>query len=201
MMKPKLSLVIPAYTINKELERMTLMALSTYRDQVDELIVTEDGGMYSPKIMRYCDAYIYNAKNASFTKNVNRGWKYATGEYVAIVNSDTYLISGKLTDLCIPGKVTSPEIINQGIAFLAGPFWVVPATVAKERGYLLEEMVTYSSDTEYDMRVRDIFQKVPSVKIYHEQAQTVKAEGIEGGETQARDKAIYEDLVTRGLAK
>jgi glycosyltransferase involved in cell wall biosynthesis len=201
MKQPKLSMVIPTYTLTKELERLAIIAADSYRDHVDELIIIEDGGVYSPELVHLADTYIFNKQNSGFTKNVNNGWKFAHGEYVAIVNSDTYLVSGNLYDLCLPGKVTSPEIINQGIPFLAGPFWVVPATVALEQGYLLEQMKTYSSDSEYDHRVRDIFQKVPSVRIYHEMAQTVKAAGIEGGEEQHRDRLIYQDLKEKGLAK
>jgi hypothetical protein len=65
---------------------------------------------------------------------------------------------------------------------------------------LMEEMKTYSSDSEYDHRVRDIFQKVESVEIFHEQAQTVKAAGIEGGVEQERDRKILQKLIEEGKA-
>jgi glycosyltransferase involved in cell wall biosynthesis len=169
-------------------------------DQADEIIVTEDGGMFSNNILQLADSYLFNKNNAGFTRNVNRGWKYASGDFVAIINSDTQLKSGNLRDLCIPGKVTSPEIVNQYIERLAGPFFVVPKEIAKERGYLLEELKTYSSDSEYDHRVKDIFVKVPSVQIYHEQAQTVKVAGVEGGVEQERDRKIYEQLIREGRA-
>lgn len=198
--RPKISLVIPTYTKTKELEREALWCAASYKDQVDELIIIEDGQMFSTKLMEMADIYIYKKENTGFTKNVNDGWKFAHGEYVMIVNSDTQLKEGNLNDLCIPGKVTSPEIVNQYIDRLAGPFWVVPRTVAEERGYLLEEMKTYSSDSEYDERVKDIFQKVPSVKIYHEMAQSVSAAGIEGGAEQERDRQIYAKMREQGRA-
>ena len=92
-------------------------------------------------------------------------------------------------------------IRGQYIERLAGPFWVVPRTVAEERGYLIEELKTYSSDSEYDERVKDIFQKVESVEIHHEMAQSVTAAGIEGGLEQERDKQIYAQLKQQGKAK
>lgn len=198
---PKLSLVIPTFTITKQLEDLAIAALLSYREQVDEIIVSEDGGMFSNKLFYFADYYLYSNINGSFTKNVNRGWKVATGDYVAIANSDTELISGNLSDLCIPGKVTSPEIINQYIDRLAGPFWVAPKEITKERGMLMEEMRTYCSDSEYDNRMADIFQKVPSVRLFHHQAQTVTAAGKEGHEEQARDNDIYHDLIRQGKAK
>jgi glycosyltransferase involved in cell wall biosynthesis len=190
----KLSIVIPTYTLTKELEDLALEAIRSYRAYADELIVTEDGGRYSPEIMAKVDTYIYNWQNKGFTSNVNRGWRQATGDFVAIASSDTYLFEGNPRDLMIEGKVTSPEIINQNIDALAGPFFVVPKEIAKERGYLREEMRTYSSDSEYDARVADIFQTVPSVVIYHHQAQTVTAAGVEGGEEMIRDREAYQKI-------
>jgi len=198
--KIKISMVIPCYSITKELADMAARAAIFYRDQVDELIISEDGGMFWPKLHELADIYTIYKHNNGFTRNVNLGWKQAKGDYVMIVNSDTWLRKGNLNDLCIPGKVTSPIIANQGIPFLAGPFWCAPKEVTKERGYLMEEMKTYSSDSEYDHRVRDIFQKVTSVEIFHEQAQTVKAAGIEGGPEQERDRRILQQLIEEGKA-
>lgn len=194
-------MVIPTYTINKDLEELAIRACLSYRDSVDELIVTEDGGLFSVNLMQLSDIYIYNKENKSFTANVNRGWRQSTGDYTMIVNSDTSLHFGDIKDLCVPGKVTSPTIANQYIDYLAGPFFCVPKEVKEDRGILIEDMVVYSSDSEYDNRIRDIFQKVPSVIIYHEQAQTVKAAGVEGGEQQEKDRLAYKKLIDLGKAK
>jgi len=194
-------MVIPCYTVSPELEKMALEACVFYGDQVDELIIVEDSGNFSQKLFDKADIYACYKKNGGFTKNVNRGWKMATGDYVMIASSDTWLRKGKLDDLCIPGKVTSPHIANQGIDFLAGPFWCAPKKVTEERGYLREEMHTYSSDSEYDARVRDIFQKVSSVEIFHHMAQSVSAAGVEGGEQQQKDRVEYQKLIDEGKAK
>ena len=197
----KISLVIPTYTLTKELERLALWAAASYREQVDQLIITEDGGMYSPKLQEISDIYIYNKVNVGFSKNVNRGWKNADGDFIMIVNSDTQLMKGKLDDLCIPGMVTSPEIVNQYIDRLAGPFWCTPKELTDRFGYLREEMRTYSSDSEYDERMKDFFTKVPSVQVFHEQAKTVTEAGVEGGEEQEKDRKIYADLIAKGEVK
>lgn len=197
---PKLSLVIPTYTLSQKLEDMAVECIESYRAKGIEVIVTEDGGRFSPLLLENCDTYIYNKENKGFSVNVNRGWRFATGDYVAIVSSDTWLMRGNLLDLCVKGKVTSPEIVNQNIERLAGPFFVVPKKIAKERGYLLEQMRTYSSDSEYDHRVKDIFEKVDSVEIYHHQAQTVTQAGVEGGVEQQKDREIYQKLIEQGKA-
>lgn len=196
-----LSLVIPTYTLNKELEELAIRAVISYREQADQIIVTEDGGMFSPELMKLADTYIYNNTNEGFTKNVNRGWRFSTGDYTAIVNSDTELMSGKLHDLCVPGKVTSPIIHNQYIDLMAGPFFVVPKKIKDERGLLREEMKIYSSDSEYEKRIADIFKKIDTVTIYHEISQTVKAAGVEGSIQQEKDRQAYDKLIRDGEAK
>lgn len=182
------------------LEKLCLDAIKSFRPHCDEIVVTQGGGRYSPLLMEAADIYVYNHENIGFSKNCNQGWKVATGDYVAICNSDIYLVEGNPRDLCIPGKVTSPHIVNQGVPALAGCMWISPKTVTQERGMLLELLKTYSSDEDYNNRVKDIFQKVESVSIYHIQQQTVKALGIEGGPEQARDKALYEKLKKKGIA-
>lgn len=193
----KLSLVIPTYTMTESLEKTTLQAILSYRDQVDEIIISEDGGMLSQQLIEVADIYYYSKYNVGFTKNVNKGWKLASGDFVAIVNSDTHLVEGNIKDLCISGKVTSPLIINQHIDGLAGPFWVTPKEITEERGYLIEAMKTYYSDEEYKRRVADVFEKVPSVKIWHDISQTVTSAGIEG--KMDADKKTYEQMRSDGL--
>lgn len=196
----KLDIVIPTYTIDQELEEMTVKCIKSYKYYADRIIVTEDGGHQSPQIMGLADTYIYNWKNDGFTANVNRGWRLSNADFTAIVSSDTYLIEGDVRKLCVEGKVTSPYIRNQYIDLMAGPFFVVPQTVAKERGYLIEDMRTYSSDSEYEQRIKDIFQLVPEVVIWHHQAQTVKKAGVEGGKEQQRDREAYQKLKDEGKA-
>jgi glycosyltransferase involved in cell wall biosynthesis len=187
------SLVIPSYCIDQANEDMTLRCIESYRPYFDEIIVSEDGGLYSEKIKSACTSYIYNNIRGNFTKNVNRGWKLASGEYVAIVSTDTYLIEGDPRDLCVQGFVTSPEVINQTVD-LAGCFFVVPNMALKARGMLVEGMEVYYSDTEYAERVKDIFKKVNSVKIYHHGAVTVKKAGCEGSLQMSKDKEVYDSL-------
>lgn len=188
----KISMVIPLRTVNQELEDMTLSCIASYLEQVDEMIVVEDGGIFSPKILNVVDHYLYSKENVGFTKTVNRGWKYASGDYVMIVNSDTTLLSGSLDDLCIPGKVTSPRIVNEIVPFLAGAFFTVPATIAHSRGFLNENMRMYNSDSEYDHRIRDIFVSVDSVHVHHEMHKTTKAAKINQEIEREVDLRAYE---------
>lgn len=167
----KITMVIPTYTLTPETEEMTLRAITSYADQVDELIITEDGGNYSPALKTLSDIYIYNKENKGFTANVNRGWKNSTGDFTMIVNSDSYLIRGNLKDLCVEGKVTSPKSWNEPLdnhTNMLGYFFVVPKEVVKERGLLMEDMKMYNSDSEYEERTKDIYLHIPTVEIMHD---------------------------------
>lgn len=168
-----LSLVIPTYTLNTELEQMALKAVESYRPHVDEIVVSEDGGLKSDALAQAADTYVYQA-HKGFTANVNTGWREAHEEYVAIANSDTRHYKGKLTALCLPGRVTSPAIApisnpngRNPITELWGAFFVVPRDVRRERGMLDERMSLFMSDIEYGLRVFDLYTYVASVQIEH----------------------------------
>lgn len=193
--KMKISLVIPTYTINDNLKELAIRAVLSYRSQVDELIITEDGGMFVQELFDLSDIYLRGKHNIGFTSNTNRGWKLAKGDFVMIANSDTELYRGLLKDLCIPGRVTSPVIVTQEIPLLAGPFWCAPQGITKIYGYLNEDMRTYTSDSEYEHRVQNIFQKVPSVRIYHVMEQTILASGINKEQELAKDRLAYKKLL------
>lgn len=204
----KLTLVIPTYTLTPELENYALQAIRSYKSQVDEIIVSEDGGEYSQKICDLVDTYIYNKKNQGFTFNVNRGWKQSTGDFTAIVNSDTYLVKGNLKDLCIPGRVTSPKSWNEpqripGVEHtgMLGYFFVVPKEVQKERGLLMEDMKMYGSDSEYEERVADIYQHIPTVEIMHDWNKSSKqVDGLwqKMKRQQRKDVVMLNEVIKKG---
>jgi len=191
---PSFTIVIPTYTLDAKLEQMAYDCARSYKQYVDKIIICEDGGRFSEKLQSIADSYIYNWDNVGFTKNVNRGWRYSTADFTGIVSSDTYLYDGDFRNLCVEGKVTSPEIVNQHIPYLAGPCWVCPKSIYQEKGDLIETMHTYNSDSEYDHRVRDVFQKVGEVQIFHYMAQTVTPAGVNTPEQSAKDQAEYEKL-------
>lgn len=174
----KLTLVVPTYTADVTLESMAYDCIRTYKQQGANIVVCEDGQLKSKWLLDLADSYIYNKDNAGFTKNVNRGWKYALAngaDYVGIVNSDTYWVSGKLDDLCIEGSITSPVIANQEfpIKQLRGSFFVVPKEISDKYGFLDEKYKTYCSDQEYEDRTK-CFKEVESVRVFHLMSRSFK---------------------------
>ena len=166
-----LSGVILAYTLNDHLKEITLRCIKSFKNQLDELIIIEDGGNFIKEYL-LADTYIYNSFNRGFTKSVNLGLKISRGTHTAIISSDTYLVDGNLKDLK-RDTVVSPKIRNQmHIEGMCGSFFVVPKKITKEYGYLDESMKTYGSDEEYKRRVPNI--RIDSTIIHHDIAQTVK---------------------------
>lgn len=196
-----ISVVIPTYTLNRDLETMAYNCAKGYKEFADELIICEDGGRPSEKLQKLADWYIFHS-NWGFTENVNEGWKSAKSDYTFIVNSDTYIESGNYRDLLVPGRVTSPKMAGhtrQG-TFLNGAFFVVPKEIYKERGPLNPALKMYYSDDEYYERVKDIFLQVDSVVIRHVYSATLSHLLPERREEESeRDRKIYEEVMTHGI--
>ena len=194
-------MVIPTLTLNDELEEMAEFCAAGYRSQVDELIISEDGGRYSEVLRDLADIYIYSKTNEGFTKAVNNGWRISKGDYTMIVNSDTQLLSGKLTDLCLPNYVTSPNG-GQDDKIMWGAFFVVPKTIKDELGVLRDEMKLYASDSEYWARIRNRYKLITSVDILHLGSKTTftykTREELDA--ISEIDSRAFDDLVKRGLA-
>ncbi len=66
-------------------------------------------------------------EGTGFAMNVNIGLTLASGDYVAVVTNDTRVEQGDVYDLCVPGTVTSPLVLEKpGIdpGGFHGAFWV-----------------------------------------------------------------------------
>lgn len=94
-----------------------------------------------------------------FTKKVNNGLSMARGGYLMVVNNDIEWMSGEIKDLCVPGTVTSPVIVDEHgerrLQNFWGCFFVVPRAVYETVGSLDEQFFLYCSDTDYVMRLRE----------------------------------------------
>lgn len=194
-----ISLIIPTYTLTKELEDLTYQCIMSYSEQVDEVIVAEDGGMFSAKIGTLVDTYLYHSENQGFVKNVNEAWRLAKHEFVAIVNNDTYLRKGKLRDLCSPEFIVCPVTKGETVPLLAGHFFVVPSSVFG-RGILDERLHTFCSDADLERRYPHSIVQNPGVEIWHEGNKTLEAAGLMDGKRLEEDRRIYSDICANALS-
>lgn len=95
----KISIIVPIYNVEKQLERCIKSLLTQEdKDLQTEIILVNDGSTDdSGKIakeyaLKYKDKIIYLEKeNGGLSDARNYGMNYATGQYIAFVDSDDYI--------------------------------------------------------------------------------------------------------------
>src|SRR5437588_3438190 len=136
--RPRLSVVIPHWPIDAEIEASLQRCVRSLPDDCEKLIVVNDG--------------------TGFARNVNLGLRVASGAFMAVVGNDTFLVGGDVYDLCVPGTVTSPIVEEKPSVDpggFNGAFWVVPRPVLDDVGLLDERFEgAYYEDNDYVERLR-----------------------------------------------
>ncbi len=131
-----ISAVLPCFTVNEELKNMALDCAKRIRDQVDELIITEDSDVYWPELQQISDIYMLHPR-LGYLKNCNLGWRVASGDFVLHINSDALYLEGKLQDLCVNG-IGIPQCIETGnewhTSTAMSGFFMVPKSVYQRLG-------------------------------------------------------------------
>ena len=120
-MYPRLSAVVPHWPLDEEVEEALRVCIASLPPDCEKIVVVNDG--------------------TSFAVNVNLGLRVATGDYLAVVTNDTRVVEGDVYELCVPGVVTSPLVLEKpGIERdgFHGAFWVAPREVLERVGPLDE---------------------------------------------------------------
>lgn len=100
----KISVVIPVYNVEKDLDRCISSVIMQDFQEL-EVILVDDGSTDASGAM--CDAYqdqyqnikVVHQKNGGLAAARNTGLRYATGDYVSFVDSDDYLEENAYLDL------------------------------------------------------------------------------------------------------
>jgi len=191
------TLVIPTYSLDSRLINLAYKCATSHKKQVDQIIISEDGGLYSKKLKDVSDIYIYRHSNIGFTKNVNLAWEIVKTDFVIIANSDTFLKDGNLRDLCVNGMVTCPNFKNKEITTngFSGSYFCVPKEIKSKYGMLDERLKNFESDVDYYERIKHIFRIESRVKIYHYKAQTLKRSDLDTKYESTKDAEIYRKII------
>jgi len=137
-MRPSLTIVIPHWPLDEEVEEALRQCVASLPSDCEKIVVVHSG--------------------TGFAVNVNLGLRLAAGEYVAVVTNDSRVVEGDVYDLCVPGTVTSPIVLEKpGIepGGFHGAFWVAPREVLERVGPLDERFEgAFYEDDDYLERLR-----------------------------------------------
>src|SRR4051812_3859654 len=109
---PRLSVVVPHWPLDDEVDQALRVSLASLPADCEKIVVVNQG--------------------TGFAVNANIGLRLASGDYVAVVSNDSRVVEGDVYDLCVPGTVTSPLVLEKpGIepGGFHGAFWIVPREV------------------------------------------------------------------------
>lgn len=179
---PKISVVMPAYNAEKYIgESIDSILNQTYGDF--EFIIINDGSRDSTKeiILSYSDnriVYLENEINSGIVVTLNKGLKYATGEYIARMDADDIAVAERLekqiefmeknkdvgvlgTGICIFGEdvqeqtrvfTTNPEQLKAELIFnscIAHPTVMMRSNILKNNG--LSYDLEYAGAEDYNL--------------------------------------------------
>jgi GT2 family glycosyltransferase len=135
----RLSVVVPHWPIDDEVDEALAACLRSLPEDCEKLVIVNEG--------------------TGFARNVNLGLRLASGDFVAVVGNDSTVVAGDVYDLCVPGTVTSPVVEGKpGIepGGFHGAFWVAPREVIDRVGLLDERFEgAFFEDDDYLERLRE----------------------------------------------
>jgi len=181
----KISAVIPTFSATEELKNMALKCATSVRDQVDELIITEDADIYWPELHKISDIYLVHPQ-LEYKANFNLGNKVASGEFVLQINSDAYLIEGNVRDLCIDGIGIAWCVETGNEAHLSqamGAFYSIPRSYFQTLGGWDD-----IRDTEWNFHLFNKWNKLGA----SQSIRTVQISHPRAGGTSFRQRGAYE---------
>ena len=146
-MKPRLTAVVPHWPLDEEVDNALGTCLASLPLDCEKIVVVNQG--------------------TGFSVNVNIGLRLATGDYIAVVTNDSRVVEGDVYDLCVPGTVTSPLVLEKpGVerGGFHGAFWVAPRNVFENVGLLDERFEgAFFEDDDYLARLKQA--NVPTAQV------------------------------------
>jgi len=170
-----ISVIIPLYLTNENKDKILPLfcdCISSLKGY-DELIIEQD--------------YVGNG----FAKTVNAGVAKAKGDWIAIVNDDTKMLNGYISQMCKYKKIVRPKLIGGELAKFA--FVVMQKSVWEDVGGMDEnfEVGFYEDDDWIDRAKAKGYEFIDSeIQVYHYGGATM--EDMKG-DFEQKNKQYYEN--------
>ena len=146
-------MVIPHWPLDDEVDASLEACIASLPSDSEKLVIVNEG--------------------TGFGRNVNIGLRLAGGQYIAVVTNDSRIVEGDMYELCLPGVVTSPIVLEKpGVepGGFHGAFWVAPREVIERVGPFDERFVgAFFEDNDYLERIRQAqipTRQIPSVRVW-----------------------------------
>jgi len=201
MKKPTISVVMPIYIIDKELDDITVDCINSLKatGKDYELIIIDNNSTY--KVKHNADIYVKNKENMGNGYAWKQGMRLARGKYILLADNDVVFPDDweKLKYKC-NNAIAFPETYlmdNPGYAKrLAGFFWMISKTDYKKLGDIsMDYGLANFEDTDYFMRAQKAGMKLvctDEVKVMHLSRSTCK-KVKEVNDIYETNKKIYEE--------
>ena len=144
---PKVSLIIPVYNVQDYIEKCMDSVVNQTIDDM-EIIIVNDGSkdQSKQKIERYLEKYpkikYLEKENGGLSDARNYGLKFATGEYVAFLDSDDYVEKNTYEEMYNLAKKEKSDMVECDF------IWEYPNRIREDIGFL------YSSKKEMIEKAR-----------------------------------------------
>lgn len=135
---PKVSVIVPAYNVEEYVEKCLESLINQTLDSM-EIIVVNDGSKdkTKQKILQFCQKYPDKIKylekeNGGLSSARNFGMPYATGEYIAFLDSDDYVEKNMYKEMYEEAKRNDCDMVE--CDFL----WEYPNKIKQDHGTLVQ---------------------------------------------------------------
>ena len=114
---PKVSVIVPVYNVEKYIEKCLDTLVSQTLDDI-EIILVNDGSTDSSKekiqayINQYSNIKYLEKENGGLSSARNFGMKYASGEYIAFLDSDDYVEKNMYEDMYTVAKQNDSDMVE-----------------------------------------------------------------------------------------
>jgi hypothetical protein len=179
--RPRLSVVIPHWPFDAEVDEALRACLGSLPPDCEKIVVVNQG--------------------TGFAVNVNIGLRLASGDYLAVVANDSWVVEGDVYELCVPGTVASPLVLEKPGVQPEGfhrAFWVGPRDVVERVGFLDERFEgAFFEDNDYLERITQAgipTKEVASVRVWSRRiGLTMSKLGDQGGGWLAANERRFEE--------